>query len=122
MTQDTSAIQTGVADVIQEIPTVVKDVKTGNVDNMLADAQRSFVQLAPLAGTIVQETKAGYKTTEFWLTLASVILTQLGALDLPGHWGKIVVTASVIVAYIISRGVAKAGVGQPVTLGLPKGK
>lgn len=58
-------------------------------------------------GAVVKETKAGYKTTEFWLSGAIILLTQLGALDLPGKYGKTITTAAAAVGYAISRGLAK---------------
>ncbi len=82
---------------------------TPTADPAIQEAAQDIGHLAPL---VFKETKAGYKTTEFWLTLAFTILTQLGALHLPGKYGSTVATAAAVVAYVLSRGVAKAGVGQ----------
>ena len=59
------------------------------------------------------ETKPGYKTTEFWLTVVANIVI---ALDLAGAWtyvpNRYAVVAGAIVnaAYAVSRGQAKQGV------------
>ena len=58
----------------------------------------------------INEAKAGYKTTEFWMALIGIFATQLGALDLPGEHGQTIATVAFLVAYVLSRGVAKAGV------------
>lgn len=72
-------------------------------------AALDVIESAPL---VVKEAKAGYKTTEFWVALGGAILTQLGALHLPGKYGDTVATVALVVSYIVSRGVAKAGVAQ----------
>lgn len=72
------------------------------------DAAQDFTDLK--AG--YQEAKAGYKTTEFWGSLVLIVLTQVGALDLPGN-GKTITTAATGAAYAISRGLAKLGVASP---------
>ncbi len=59
---------------------------------------------------VIQEAKPGYKTTEFWLLLIGTLATQVGALDLPGENGKTITTTALFVAYVLSRGIAKAGV------------
>lgn len=59
---------------------------------------------------VVKETKAGYKTTEFWLTIIGAVATQLGALHLPGKYGDTIATVALIASYVLSRGVAKSGV------------
>jgi hypothetical protein len=61
-----------------------------------------------------KEAKAGYKTTEFWLSGIVIVLSQVGALDLPGQYGKTITTAAATVAYALSRGFAKSGVPSPV--------
>ncbi len=52
----------------------------------------------------MRESKAGYKTTEFWITLLGVLGTQIGTLDIPAEYGAVLAAA-----YVLSRGVAKAG-------------
>ena len=57
------------------------------------------------------ETKEFYKTSEFWLTIATNALAlgaQLGA-ALPPKWG-IPIMAMVNMGYALSRGIAKSGV------------
>lgn len=66
--------------------------------------------MATLGPQVVKETKEGYKTTEFWVMLAGVLTTQLGALHLPGKYGDTIATVAMILGYIISRGFAKLGV------------
>jgi hypothetical protein len=75
----------------------------GSLTPLIADAPLAF-----------REAKAGYKTTEFWLTLIVIVLAQLGTLSLPGHYGRTITTAAAAAAYAISRGLAKAGVPSPV--------
>ena len=59
------------------------------------------------ANVVFKEVKAGYKTTEFWVAGAVIVLSQIGALDLPGHYGTTITTAAAAAAYVISRGLAK---------------
>lgn len=66
-----------------------------------------------LTATTISETKPGYKTTEFWLTL---ILIVGGVLDetnawhfMPHNWAAIGM-AVVAGAYSLSRGKAKQGI------------
>lgn len=66
------------------------------------------------------ETKAGIKTTEFWLVVAFTALANLGpiAQSIDGPWASIV-NAVVIAVYTISRARAKSlGVALPVMMGL----
>ncbi len=60
---------------------------------------------------VIGETKPGYKTTEFYLTVATAIgiLATALASALPARWAAIA-TAVSIAAYAISRGQAKQGV------------
>lgn len=85
------------------------------VVNVAGDVER--VLATPIAHellgdvpAVVKESKAGYKTTEFWLALLLILLTQLGALHLPGHYGATITTLAAGGAYILSRGLAKSGV------------
>ena len=63
----------------------------------------------------MQESRAGYRTTEFWLTLVGSALVGVSALadKLPGEWAAVLAIAGVI-GYAISRGVAKHGVPAEV--------
>lgn len=111
-TQD-PAIQGAVSDVVQEIPSVVSDVKTQNVPGLLTDATTAYQNVGPLVPTILQETKAGYKTTEFWALIVWEIVSQTEVFfHLPGTWGKLVAGLGALSAYILSRGWAKSGVAN----------
>lgn len=59
------------------------------------------------------ETKPGYLTTEFWLTVLTGGITALNATgvmnQIPNKWAAIA-TAIIGAAYSISRGQAKSGV------------
>lgn len=99
-----------VEQIIQEGPAAVKNAR----DALEAHDDRALVgqveHFEPLVVQAVKESKAGYKTTEFWLATVAAVLTQVGALDLPGKYGKTIATVAIVVAYVLSRGVAKAGV------------
>ena len=58
---------------------------------------------------VIQETKKGYKTTEFWLTVATSVLVLLNGIPLPEQYEGFVIAALGAV-YALSRGVAKKGV------------
>jgi hypothetical protein len=58
---------------------------------------------------VIKEAKAGYRTTEFWITIAWVIASQLQVLHLPSKYGDLSSIAAVV-AYVLSRGIAKKGV------------
>lgn len=66
-------------------------------------------QLGPALTDIIRETKSGWKTTEFWVTVAVSLLTVLDGVPLPEKFEGFVVSA-VVVAYALSRGLAKQGV------------
>lgn len=56
----------------------------------------------------MQETKSGAKTTEFWVTLAPVLLALVEGRDNPEMMNTIIICGSVLGAlYIISRTVVK---------------
>lgn len=79
-----------------DLTTALQDAEKGDVAGVIAEA--------PAVTKIV---KAGYKTTEFWLTLAGVIATQLGAIHVPGKYGSTIQDSALIAAYVLSRGLAK---------------
>lgn len=58
---------------------------------------------------VVKESKAGYKTTEFWVTVVTAILVVLNGIPLPEKYEGAVVAALGAV-YALSRGIAKKGV------------
>lgn len=55
------------------------------------------------------ETKPFYLTSEFWITIATIVTTLAGALPVGGRTATILATVAAA-AYTISRGLAKAGV------------
>jgi hypothetical protein len=113
-TPDYPTVQEASQDVAQDVPGVVKDVKSGDYVAVAGDLEHGYSTLSPLVPHLVQEAKAGYKTTEFWLVIAYEILTQSGAIHLPGTWGKLVAGVSGLVAYVLSRGIAKSGTPNEV--------
>lgn len=56
---------------------------------------------------VIRESKAGYKTTEFWMTIATVLCSLLAGL--PEKYGAIV-TLGAVGSYTLSRGIAKKGI------------
>lgn len=58
---------------------------------------------------VVKETKSGFRTTEFWLTIATSLLVVLNGVPLPEKYEGVVVAALGAV-YALSRGIAKNGV------------
>src|SRR4051812_42647583 len=58
--------------------------------------------------TIEHESKPGYLTTEFWITILILILNNLSVLPIPDKYQGITNVAT-SVAYILSRGIAKIG-------------
>lgn len=93
-----------------ETPVVV------NVNNQDTDALQDAITHIP---EIVKESKAGYKTTEFWLTVVLSILTVVNAIPLPEKYEGAVV-AALGIAYALSRGFAKKGIPdvQPVPVAI----
>jgi hypothetical protein len=59
----------------------------------------------------IQETKPFYLTSEFWVSAGLQILLWIGALPTDGapSWAKTAISAAGVVAYALSRGVAKSG-------------
>lgn len=110
------AIQQVSTDVAQATPTVVQDIKNKNVAGLVSEGESIYSQVSPLIPTLLQETKVGYKTTEFWLLIAWEAASQSGAIHLPGTWGKLVAGVGALSAYILSRGFAKSGVSNQVPL------
>lgn len=58
---------------------------------------------------VIKESKAGYKTTEFWLTIATSLLVVVDGIPMPDRYEGFVATA-LVVAYALSRGLAKKGI------------
>lgn len=79
-----------------DITTTVQDLEKGDVAGVIKEVP-----------AVTKLVKAGYKTTEFWLVLAGVVATQLGAIHVPGKYGTTIQDTALIAAYAISRGLAK---------------
>lgn len=60
-------------------------------------------------GGVVKESKAGYKTTEFWLTILSGIGVATDAVPTP-HDTKGYALVVLVALYAIARGIAKRGI------------
>lgn len=58
---------------------------------------------------VIKESKAGYRTTEFWVAVIGSLLTVLNGVPLPEKYEGVVVALFGAV-YILSRGIAKKGV------------
>lgn len=78
--------------------TEVKDAKEFETD-----------ELAPAVNAVITESKKGYKTTEFWVSVAVALLTVLDGIPLPEKFEGFVV-AGIAAVYAVSRGLAKGGV------------
>lgn len=65
--------------------------------------------LAPAVNAVITESKKGYKTTEFWVSVSVALLTVLDGIPLPEKFEGFVV-AGIAAVYAISRGVAKGGI------------
>lgn len=79
-------------------------VLTGALQDIEKGDVAGVVNVAP---ALVKEIKAGYKTTEFWLVAAGLVLTQLGAIHVPGKYGTTIQDSALIASYAVSRGLAK---------------
>lgn len=80
------------------------------LDALITDAKTGHVETTEVVAAF-KETKAGYKTTEFWASAAGLAALNLNGLvlTLPDKWQAI---GSVVIVglYAISRGLAKNGV------------
>jgi hypothetical protein len=109
------AIQNAVSSAVSGGKSIVGDIQSGDTASAVGDIEHTYEHLAPLVPAVIQETKAGYKTTEFWLLIAYEILQQTEALvTLHGGWQKAAATVTPLLAYILSRGIAKKGVPNEV--------
>ncbi len=77
--------------------------------NVAPQQAGAFDDLVEVLPGLIKESKAGYKTTEFWLMIVISVLTVVDAIPLPEQYEAILVTA-LGVAYALSRGLAKKGV------------
>lgn len=71
----------------------------------------AMTQLISSAPAVVQESKAGFRTTEFWITIVTALSALIGALPAPDNTGG-PLAAFIGAAYVISRGIAKKGVAH----------
>lgn len=62
---------------------------------------------------VIEETRKGWKTTEFWIVLGTSVLTVLNGIPLPEKYEGVVVAALAAI-YALSRGIAKKGVANVV--------
>lgn len=65
--------------------------------------------LEPAINTIITESKAGYKTTEFWVTIVVSLFAVVDPASLP-DWAQTALLGVAAAAYAVSRGLAKAGI------------
>lgn len=89
------------SDQIPAITDAVADVRgDASLSEILADVE-----------PVIKETRAGYKTTEFWGTLAGLAALNLNGviMTLPDKW-QAIGSAAIIGLYAISRGLAKKGI------------
>lgn len=69
------------------------------------EEQKELVELAPL---VYKETRAGWRTTEFWITVVSALAVVFNGVPLPESKEGYVV-ALLAGLYAIARGLAKRG-------------
>jgi hypothetical protein len=93
----------------QQTPVVVQQQNFDSPEN------RELIESIPV---IVSETRKGWKTTEFWVTVMLSLLTILDGIPLPEKFEGVVL-GLLGVAYIVSRGVAKKGVPEVEPKSLP---
>lgn len=89
-------------DLQRDAQAVVDNPSVGNAVELEQDFQ-------PLVPAVVKETKAGYKTTEFWLSLGASLLIAFGTLPTP-HDAKGFAVAAIVALYAVARGLAKKGI------------
>lgn len=87
-----------------------------HLDDLVAEGGAAYKsedvqQVIATAGTVFNETKAGWKTTEFWLTVAGLVAVNAGDLvmTLPDKY-QALASAALAGLYALSRGVAKKGI------------
>lgn len=95
----------------KELVTEVTNVFTHPSPGTLLPLEDEFRELEAEAPVVVRETKAGYKTTEFYLTITTAFLTAVGALPTP-HDAKTYVVAGLVGLYAVARAIAKKGVAN----------
>lgn len=76
------------------------------------------VTLEPAINTVIKESKAGYKTTEFWVSIAVALFATIDPASLP-DWAQTALIGVAAAAYAISRGLAKQGIPAEVPFVTP---
>jgi hypothetical protein len=89
--------------------TVTPDVPTEHEETQAIEAavEHGRVDLP----AVIKETKAGYKTTEFWVAIVSLVIVNLNGvvMTLPDKY-QAIATAAIAAFYAVARGQAKSGV------------
>lgn len=93
--------------VTTDVQTALDHPSAGTLGPLVDDAR----ELEALEPVVVRETKAGYKTTEFYFAAITSALVALGTVPTPHDWKGIVV-AGVAALYAVARGIAKKGVAN----------
>lgn len=80
-------------------------------DPQTAAIEQGVTETRDLVPAIIKETKAGYKTTEFWLAVIGLLIVNLNGLvmTLPDKY-QAIATAAIAAFYAVSRGQAKSGI------------
>lgn len=91
-------------------PVATEPLPSPKVEAEVHDAAGEVSALVGTGSALVKETKSGYKTTEFWLTIAGAVLAEVGALPGIGGSAKTFVAAGLAAVYSLSRGIAKNGI------------
>jgi hypothetical protein len=104
-TQIASDAKTALSEGKQVVVDVEADIKkptVGGVITTIEDLAKLPRGILPL----IQETKVGYKTTEFWGAIGAVVVTFLNEVTTKEK----VIVGVIASAYAVARGIAKNGV------------
>lgn len=88
---------------------VINADKAVDYSNLTEGQVGQIEELFAEVPVLIKESKAGYKTTEFWLTIVTLVLLNVNLIPLPDSWQGIA-SAALVVVYAVSRGLAKKGV------------
>lgn len=96
-------------------PPVVVNQTVNNAPD--TDAAEALIELAP---QLIEETKKGYRTTEFWLTILGLVVVNVNGLvlTLPDKY-QAIATGILAGLYALSRGQAKKGIPAIVPVKTP---
>jgi hypothetical protein len=94
-----------------DVTSVIGSPSLGGAEQVVADvgdvvSQPAFTGLVHEAPQIVEETRRGWKTTEFWGVIAAAV-ASVGPIDLSNK--EKIIVSGLAVFYAIARGLAKAG-------------